>query len=250
MRARWLTAQGSFVGVRLMAIAAVVLLLLVPPLHAETLVFHASQSGHQTLDEGEGGGNPFASALIELLARPSLTLPQLPAALRDLTAKKSGNFQSADVPASRSLDAFRLVPPAAGQRRVALVLVVSDYVRSGGAQSLPGARRDAARVASALQATGFDAELAVDLDLKAMRNKLAEFAGRSRDADAAVIYTTGHGVETGGTVYLLPGDYPIAAQATALGQQALPLPEIARAPAAKTVNLVFYGGCRDNPFAR
>jgi len=40
----------------------------VRPLH-----FYASQSGAETLDQGEGGGNPFASALIELLGRPTIT---------------------------------------------------------------------------------------------------------------------------------------------------------------------------------
>lgn len=239
---------SSLSRIRRLAFAVVTLFLLAPPVRAETLVFHASQSGHQTLDEGEGGGNPFASALIELLARPALNVAELPAALRDLTARNSGNFQSADVPAAGALDATPLVPPAAGQRRVALVMVVSDYARSG-AQSLPGAKHDADRVAIALRGAGFDTHLAVDLGLRGMHDKLADFARRSRDADAAVIYTTGHGVEVGGTVYLLPGDYPIAARDKALRQHALPLPEIARAPAAKATNLVFYGGCRDNPFA-
>lgn len=249
MRAVWSTLTRSIPCALSSTLIVVMLLLSVPVLHAETSVFHASQSGHQTLDEGEGGGNPFASALIELLALPSLTLAQLPAALHELTAKKSGGFQSADVPASRSEDTFLLLPATTGERRVALVLVVSDYTRSGGAQSLPGARHDAERVASALRRAGFEAELAVDLGLQAMRNKLAEFARRSRDADAAVIYTTGHGVEIDGTVFLLPGEYPISERSAAVRTRALPLPEIARALVAKKVNLVFYGGCRDNPFA-
>ena len=36
------------------------------------LIFHASQSGKVTLDEGEGGGNPFASAFIEALRHRDL----------------------------------------------------------------------------------------------------------------------------------------------------------------------------------
>lgn len=35
--------------------------------HAAPSVFYASQSGKSTLDQGQGGGNPFASALVELL---------------------------------------------------------------------------------------------------------------------------------------------------------------------------------------
>jgi uncharacterized caspase-like protein len=81
-----------------------------------------------------------------------------------------------------------------------------------------------------------------------MKEKLAEFRSRSIESDAAVIYTTGHGVEVEGTVYLMPGDYPVTEGDTALRQQALPVTEIAASLKAKQVNLLFYGGCRDNPF--
>jgi hypothetical protein len=218
------------------------------PVEADTLVFHASMSGQQTLDQGEGGGNPFASALIEVLGAP-LELSDLPARLQRLTATKSGGFQSADVPAS-VIRRFSLVPARSGEKRIALVMVVSDYAASEGAQSLPGARHDAERIALALRRAGFQAEQALDLDLRAMREKLADFRDRSLHADAAVIYTTGHGVEVEGTVFLLPGDYPIADRNSALRRRALPFSEIARSLGARQVNLVFYGGCRDNPFAQ
>ena len=81
-----------------------------------------------------------------------------------------------------------------------------------------------------------------------MRAKLADFRNRSLTSDAAVIYATGHGVEVDGAVFLVPGDYPIQQRNAALAKRALPLPEIALSLAAKQVNLVFYGGCRDNPF--
>ena len=92
--------------------------------------------------------------------------------------------------------------------------------------------------------------MALDLGLRAMREKLLEFASRTINSDAAVIYTTGHGVEIAGTVFLLPGDYPIKERDAALASRALPLPEIAGSLHARHANLVFYGGCRDNPFAQ
>ena len=66
---------------------------------------------------------------------------------------------------------------------------------------------------------------------------------------AAVIYTTGHGVEVDNTVYLLPGDYPLAEKNAALPTRALRLADIGAGLRAKRVNLLFYGGCRDNPLA-
>jgi len=214
---------------------------------ADALVFQGSASGHPTLDQGEGGGNPFASALIEILKRPTVRLAELPAALQQLTAKKSGGFQSADVPKTVASGEWQLVPAKGGERRVALVMVVSNYTRSG-AQSLPGAKRDAERVAAALTGAGFRTEVALDLDLAAMRAKLSSFAAAAAAQDAAVVYTTGHGVEAGCHVYLLPGDYPIEQRNAALAQRALRLSEIAASVRARAINLVFYGGCRDNPF--
>lgn len=216
---------------------------------AAALVFHASSSGRQTLDAGEGGGNPFASALIEIVQRSSLALSELPGELKRLTAAKSGGFQAADGPGIVVDKAWTLTPAAAGETRRALVLVVSDYRKSGGAQSLPGARRDAERVAAALARAGFETETAIDLDAQAMRAKLSEFAVSTANADAAAIYTTGHGVEVAGKIYLLPGDYPISGGSGALGNRAIGLDAIAGALQARRVNMLFYGGCRDNPFA-
>ena len=213
------------------------------------LVFHASSSGRQTLDAGEGGGNPFASALIEIVHRSSFALSELPGELKRLTAAKSGGFQVADGPEIKSDAAWQLVPARPGETRRALVLVVSDYRASGGAPSLPGAKRDAERVAAALARAGFVTETAIDLDAQAMRAKLSEFAVSTANADAAAIYTTGHGVEVGGKIHLLPGDYPIAGGSAALGSRAIGLDAIAGALRARRVNLLFYGGCRDNPFA-
>jgi hypothetical protein len=213
---------------------------------APPLVYYATASGMKTLDEGEGGGNPFASALIELLARPKLALAELSRDIAELTKNKSRGFQSPEVPIvseSRSL-----LPAASGERRIALVIVVSDYAKSGGAKSLPGARRDAARISEALRRAGFDTETAIDLDRDQFRERLADYSRRSAESDVAVVYSTGHGVEVNGRVYVLPGDYPLSERNAALEQRALPLAEVAAAPRARGLNLIFYGGCRDDPF--
>ena len=214
---------------------------------AETLMMYAAQSGKQALDQGEGGGNPFASALIALLGEPRLDTAALVSGLERLTSKKSGGFQRADVPPVLHTSAgYSLLPKRKGERRLALVMVVSNYARAG-ANSLPGAAHDAARVATAFKAAGFETQTVVDLDLFGMRQRLDAFARETADADAAALYATGHGVEVGGTVYMLPGDYPIAEKSRALGTHALTVDELRAAPQAKAVNLVFWGGCRDNP---
>lgn len=230
----------------LVGIIATAMLLPALTASAETLMMYAAQSGKQALDQGEGGGNPFASALIEMLATPRLDLAGLTAGIERLTERKSNGFQRADVPSLGARASYNLTPKRNGERRLALVMVVSDYRRSG-ANSLPGAAHDAARVAQALAAAGFETETAVDLDLFAMRQRLDDFARKAADADVAALYATGHGVEVGGTVYMLPGDYPIAEKNRALGTHALAVDELRAAPQAKAINLVFWGGCRDDP---
>lgn len=214
------------------------------------LLFHAAQSGRQTLDAAEGGGNPFASAFIELLARPGLTLADFPRALSDLTAVKSKGFQLADAPPTVEPAAWRFRPKPAGEIRAALVLVISNYSRSDTAPSLPGARADAARISRALEQAGFETQTVLDPDTAGIRTALSQFAKRSAAADIAILYTTGHGVEVDGNVHLLLGDYPVAQGSSALARHGVRLAEIAASVKARRANLVLYGGCRDNPLAK
>jgi hypothetical protein len=214
----------------------------------QPFVFYASGSGHQTLDQGEGGGNPFASSLVEILQQNEMRLADFPETLRALTVKKSQGFQTPDVPKVASAQDWKLVPWHSNEKRIALVLVVSNYEGSG-VSSLPGAAHDARRMAAALAKAGFETELALDLDLSGMREKLTEFETASSGSDVAAIYTTGHGIEFNGVAYIVPGDFPLSLGNTALRSKALPLPEIEKAVHARKINLVFYGGCRDNPLA-
>jgi hypothetical protein len=231
---------------------AVILCVLAPAAEAQQpptpLLFHASQSGRQTLDQGEGGGNPFASALIELLSARNLRLADLPPQLTALTLAKSHSFQQPDVPSHGLPRDWPLQPKAPEEKRVALVLVFSDYAQSGGASSLPGAKHDAARVGRAFADAGFNTRTVIDPDPAAFQDALRDFALQSAAADMAAVYVTGHGVEVDGAVYLLPGDYPVARRNEALQERAIPLVAVVRTARARGVNLIFYGGCRDNPF--
>lgn len=215
---------------------------------AETLVFQATLSGKQALDRDAQGGNPFASALIDAVAQPAASLQQVAREIERLTLHYSKGWQRPELPQITGARDRSLTPAPAGERRAALVLVVSDYSRSD-VQSLPGARFDAGRVAAALRKSGFETETVLDADRAGMERKLAAFAELTRTHDVAAIYITGHGVEVDGTVYLLPGDYPVEQRNAALASRALALPRIAAAAQGRLLNLVFWGGCRDNPLA-
>ena len=213
----------------------------------EPIYFYASQTGRQTLDQGEGGGNPFASALVDILARDKLTFETFISESIDLTRKKSRGFQRPEMVSKVNLGAWQLLPKPSTEKRIALVLVFSDY-RISGARSLPGAKNDLYRISKSLAEAEFEVQTAIDPDKSKLNRILKEFSERSKTSDVAVLYTTGHGVEVNGIIYLLPGDYPLVYGKSKLNERAIRLTRIGNAVQAKKVNLVFYGGCRDNPF--
>lgn len=198
---------------------------------APVVVFYASQSGRPTLDQGEGGGNPFASALIELLARPELSYASLRADLTTLTEQKSHGVQLPDIRFQGQPAAWTIIPVPPSSKRVAIVFVYADYYA---APALPGAERDMARVAGALRSAGFTVQTLLDPTSDALEAALDALERDSADAEAAALYATGHGFETDGEVYLMPSD----------GSPRVYIERLARHLKAKTANLIFYGGCR------
>jgi hypothetical protein len=210
----------------------------------------ATGSGGTTLDQGEGGGNPFASAFVNLFSRQSLTLDQFLAELGVLTLRLSRGFQHPEIRNTmNTADLLQLVPRPSIESRIALVLVFSDYRRAK-ARSLPGAKWDAGRVASSLVQAEFSTDLVIDPTRDRIDESLRRFATQSTLADVALLYTTGHGVEVAGTVYLLPGDYPVVEGNSGLARWALPIRDLAVNLQAKRANLVLYAGCRNDPFSR
>ena len=214
----------------------------------DPIYLYATQTGRPTLDQGEGGGNPFASALVELLDRQTLAFDAFLTDLVELTQRKSRGFQRPDVSTRVEVEDWQVLPKPDVERRVALVLVFSDYSASGSAKSLPGAKHDMQRVAKALERAGFEVQTILDPGRTKVDIALADFANRSATADVAVVYTTGHGVEIERVIYLLPGDYPVRQESDALQERALRLTTLGSALRARRVNLLFYGGCRNNPF--
>ena len=83
-----------------------------------------------------------------------------------------------------------------------------------------------------------------------MRKALRDFGNTSRDADVAVIYYAGHGIELDGTNYLIPVDATLETDADVL-DETLPLDRVLFAvEPAKQLRLVILDACRDNPFAK
>jgi uncharacterized caspase-like protein len=94
--------------------------------------------------------------------------------------------------------------PAWAAKRVALVLGNSAYQNVA---RLPKPVNDAAAMAATLKDAGFDVvDSRHDLMAAETRRALRDFADRARDADIAVVYYAGHGIEVDGTNSLIPVD--------------------------------------------
>jgi uncharacterized caspase-like protein len=213
-------------------------------------IYYATRSGGTTLDVGEGGGNPFASALIELADEPELQVQDLAARLRALTLEKSYGHQIVETigSARRSKWSFRNMPAAWRERREALVLVVSDYSKLSPGASLRGAAGDERRISVMFAQHGFSVTQAIAPQREALVAALRAFKRRSQRADVGVIYSTGHGIERAKEVFLLPGDYPLKSGfgRSQLRRHAVRVEQMAEAACALRVNLVFFAGCREH----
>jgi len=138
--------------------------------------------------------------------------------------------------------------PALAEKRVALVLGNSAYQNVA---RLANPVNDGAMIAATLKNAGFDVvEERHDLPAAETRRTLRDFADRARDADIAVVYYAGHGIEVDGTNYLIPVDAKLERD-TDVYDEAFSLDRVLLAiEPAKQLRLVILDACRDNPFAK
>jgi hypothetical protein len=137
--------------------------------------------------------------------------------------------------------------PALAEKRVALVIGNSNYKN---AALLPNPANDAAAIAATLKGAGFDVvDSRLDLQSTDMRRALREFADQARDADIAVVYYAGHGIEIDGTNYLIPTDAKLERD-TDIYDETFSLDRVLLAiEPARQLRLVIVDACRNNPFA-
>jgi uncharacterized caspase-like protein len=138
--------------------------------------------------------------------------------------------------------------PALAEKRVALIIGNSSYEKVA---RLGNPSNDAVLVAETFKAAGFDnVDLRLDLKVNDMRRALRDFVDQSRDADVAVVYYAGHGIEVDGVNYLIPVD-AVLDRDIDIYDEALSLDRVlVSLEPAKKLRLVILDACRDNPFAR
>jgi len=144
--------------------------------------------------------------------------------------------------------AIALAAPAAAQdtlRGVALVIGQSDYANL---PDLKNPVNDSGDMTRLLTKLGFAVTQIVDGDSEALAKAAALFVEDAAEADVALLYYSGHGIEAGGQNYLVPTDGDLSTPEIA-GETLLPVSQLLD-ELAKTVpvTILLLDACRSDAF--
>ncbi|MGH6928860.1 MAG: caspase family protein, partial [Dongiaceae bacterium] len=157
----------------------------------------------------------------------------------------SGSTLARNLLAALVLVAGLFAASAADAARVALVVGNSAYT------ALPQLRNpanDSALLADALTRIGFEVVRVNDVDQPGLLAAVERFGEIARGAEVAVFYFAGHGVQFGGTNYLLPVEATLGSEADLRGQglDVDLVIEKFRAAVPRS-GVLILDACRDNP---
>jgi Caspase domain len=142
-----------------------------------------------------------------------------------------------------------LASPAAAEKRVALVIGNSAYQNI---TRLDNPSHDAELMGETLASLGFvliGGHAQLDLDKSALDSSVQNFARQVEGADVALFYYAGHGVQVGGSNYLVP----ITANPTREADVDFQMVDInlvlrQMQGSGTRLNVVILDACRNNPF--
>lgn len=136
---------------------------------------------------------------------------------------------------------------APAEKKVALIIGNSAYSH---AVNLPNPKNDAALMAATLKDAGFEVVEGTDLTKAAMTAAIDRFTEAAYEANVALIFYAGHGIQVDGQNYLIPVDAELTSPAH-LRTRAIRVEEMMSAlPPDPAVSVVILDACRDNPLSR
>ncbi|RUV19248.1 caspase family protein [Mesorhizobium sp. M7A.F.Ca.MR.245.00.0.0] len=145
------------------------------------------------------------------------------------------------------LAAFSAEAATPDAKRVALVIGNSKYIH---AVALPNPANDAHLIASTLRNAGFEVIEGMDQDNAGMHSLISRFTEQSYDADLAVIFYAGHGMQVDGKNFVIPVDAELTSPAY-LKTRTIQVDDfLAALPPDPAVGVIILDACRDNPLAR
>lgn len=136
--------------------------------------------------------------------------------------------------------------PVRAEKRVALVVGNAAYRYTA---RLANPTNDADDMTAALRKVGFEVIVVKDVDKRSLEMAMANFGRQAQEADAALVYYAGHGIQYQGVNYLMPVDarledeYSINYELTRIDDVLFALSK------ARGVKIMILDACRNNPLA-
>ena len=133
---------------------------------------------------------------------------------------------------------------AHAEKRVALVVGNATYQNTA---TLANPRNDAEDMVAALRQVGFEVIYERDLNKRGMEHAIARFARAARDADAALFYYAGHGLQYRGSNYLMPVDAKLEDEFSLKFEMTRLDDVLSGLHQARGVKILVLDACRRNP---
>jgi formylglycine-generating enzyme required for sulfatase activity len=136
-------------------------------------------------------------------------------------------------------------PQPAPERRVAFVVGIGAYQN---APKLTNPVNDARAISEALRRLNFEVDEIYDPSFLQFTHALRDFGIKAQQADVAVVYYAGHGVQVAHENYLLPADAKLEREHD-LVYEALSLDLfLGEVSQARKLGIILLDACRNNPF--
>lgn len=129
--------------------------------------------------------------------------------------------------------------------RVALVIGNAKYDPAIGRLANPA--NDAKEMASLLKSLGFDVLSDTDLSRREMNGLIQAFESRAAQAEIALVFYSGHGMQFKDENWLVPVDARVGSGHRVAGEM-IALSRLLKAVEHAEIGIVFLDACRNNPF--
>ena len=204
----------------------------------------ANDPGRRNAPQGTAAtALPAASAPAAVASQTATAAPSIPRP----TSVAQTSAQTIDAP--RAADSVRpaIARPVFANRK-ALLIGNDAYVN---VSRLETARADASALARVLGEMGYKVTLRLDLDERAMKGVLRQFRSEVEGGDEVVFFFAGHGVQIGGSNYLLATDIRKESEEQ-VRDDGIALQRVLDEMSERRVKLTvaMIDACRDNPFPK
>src|SRR5262249_10322360 len=115
--------------------------------------------------------------------------------------------------------------------------------------ALPNPVNDAEDMAVALRAVGFEVLVERNVNKRSLEMTLAQFGRMAQEADAALFYYAGHGIQHRGVNYLMPVDARLDDEFSVNYELTRVEDVLFALSVARGVKIVILDACRNNPLA-